>query len=133
MLVCKSPATPVNMTKDCHVSCTMTYTGSAFLSESVTSSFSRFTDVCSSACRQCTCLIVVHQSLKSPLDYIYTPQLANSWQLHNIISARVAVSHSQSLVWWLSMLCQIRCVTLQSTHQPWHTTPKDALLLVQCI
>jgi len=43
-----------------------------------------------------------------------------SWPFHNIGSTRMAIEHSQWLARWLSVLCQISCVTLQSTRQPLH-------------
>jgi len=59
-------------------------------------------------------------ALKSPLDNIYTLHSPSSTEMvpQHQLSTRVIVGHSQSLAWWLTVPCQMSCVTLQSTRQP---------------
>jgi len=55
--------------------------------------------------------VLVHQSIKSPLDSISSP--ADSFTTSAQYVWLSAVGHFQSLAWWLSMLlCQISCMTL---------------------
>jgi len=44
--------------------------------------------------------------------YTLLSQRVTRWLFNNIVSTRLALRHSQSLAQWLSMLCQISCVTL---------------------
>jgi len=43
--------------------------------------------------------------------------LLHWWQFH-IVSACMAIGHSQLLAWWPSVLWQISCMAFQSTWQP---------------